>query len=257
MGIEESLKGSLDSLSSRPLYAQLARQIESMIRSGVLKPGELLPSEPELCETLGISRSTVRQSFAHLEEEGYVVRRRGKGTYVSSPKLLRPLSRLCSFTRQMADLGVGCRSIVLEFEKVGGDDEGVPFGISSDAYKIVRLRLTDDKPFMIDTAYLPVYLAPSLTRHALEGRSLYDVIEEMTGNIPYRAHESYEVVKINKNEARLLETDAKTAFLVRRVTKLKSGALFEEATMLIRGDRCRLEAVLETDNVVFSRHLQD
>ena len=256
MRIEAILKESLNSLSAKPLYAQLAAQLESLIRSGQLKAGELLPSEPELCEALSISRSTVRQAFAHLEEEGFVVRRRGKGTFVSAPKVQRPLSRLCSFTRQMAELGIESTSEILEFEKVCADDEGVPFGLSGEAYKIVRLRLTDGRPFMIDTVYFPVYLAPALTKEALEGRSLYDLIEEMTGFVPYRAHESYETVKLSREETRLLDTDSNAAFLVKRLTKMKTGALFEAASMLIRGDRCRLEATLERDAVAFSRQLQ-
>lgn len=256
MGIESILKESLDSLSAKPLYAQLAAQLESLIRSGQLKAGELLPSEPELCETLSISRSTVRQAFAQLEEEGFVVRRRGKGTYVSAPKVQRPLSRLCSFTRQMAELGMESTSKVLEFEKINADDEGIPFGLSGEVFKVVRLRLTDGRPFMIDTVYFPVYLAPELTKEALEGRSLYDVIEETTGYMPYRAHESYEAVKLSRDEARLMDTDVRAAFLVKRLTKMKTGALFEAASMLIRGDRCRLEAALERDAVAFSRQLQ-
>jgi GntR family transcriptional regulator len=256
MGIAEMLKESLDSLSAKPLYAQLAAQIQDMIQSGKLKPGELLPSEPELCESVGISRSTVRQAFSHLEEAGFVVRRRGKGTYVSIPKVLRPLSRLCSFTRQMAELGITSTSKVLELQVLTGDDESVPFGLTGEVYKIVRMRQTDGRPFMVDTAFVPVYLAPGLTKEALENRSLYDVIEQMTDYIPHYAHESYEVVKLSREEAVLLDADEKAAFLVKRVTRMKTGELFEIASMLIRGDRCRLKAELEPDAVVFSRQLQ-
>lgn len=256
MGIETILRGSLDSLSTKPLYAQLAAQIENLIRSGDLKAGELLPSEPELCESLGISRSTVRLALAHLEEGGFVVRRRGKGTYVSSPKVLRPLSRLCSFTQQMAEMGMQSTSKVLEFTRLNGDDEELPSGFSGNTYKIVRLRLTDGRPFMMDTVFVPAYIAPELTREALHGRSLYDVIEEMTGFTPHRAHETYEVVKLTREEARLLDSESRAAFLVKRMSKMKSGALFESASMLIRGDRCRLMATLEWDAVAFSRQLQ-
>jgi GntR family transcriptional regulator len=256
MGIEALLKDSLDSMSSKPLYAQLATQIENLIQTGGLKAGELLPSEPELCEKLGISRSTVRLALAHLEEEGFVVRRRGKGTYVNSPKLLRTLSRLYSFTQQMADLGVQSTSKILNISLLDEDDGQLPPGFNGKTYKIVRLRLADGQPFMIDTAFVPQYIAPSLTKEALEGRSLYDVIEQMTGHTPYRARETYETVKLTREEARLLETESRAAFLVKRVSKMKSGALFETASMLIRGDRCRLMATLQSDAVAFTRQLQ-
>ena len=256
MGIKGKLKDGLDNLSTKPLYAQLAAQIESLIRSGDLKAGELLPSEPELCGALGISRSTVRLALAHLEEEGLLVRRRGKGTYVSNPKLLRPLSRLCSFTQQMAELGVQSTSKMLDFAVLDGDDEELPPGFTGKTFKIVRLRLTDGRPFMADTAFVPAHIAPALTGGALEGRSLYDVVQEMTGLAPYRAHETYEAVKLTCEEAQLLEAESRAAFLVKRVSKMKSGAMFETASMLIRGDRCRLAATLERDAVAFSRQLQ-
>jgi GntR family transcriptional regulator len=256
MGIEALLKHSLDSLSAKPLYAQLAAQIESLIQTGGLKAGELLPSEPELCEQLGISRSTVRLALAHLEEGGFVVRRRGKGTYVKSPKLLRTLSRLCSFTQQMTDLGVKSTSKLLDFALLDEDDGELPAEFSCKTYKIVRLRMADGQPFMIDTAFVPAYIAPSLTKEALNGRSLYDVVEEMTGHTPYRAHETYEATKLSDEELRLLETESRAAFLVKRISKMKSGALFEMASMLIRGDRCRLTATLQSDAVAFSRQFQ-
>jgi DNA-binding GntR family transcriptional regulator len=156
----------------------------------------------------------------------------------------------------MEEMGIQSTSKVLEFVKTGPNDEHMPSEIAGDAYKIVRLRLTDGRPFMIDTAYVPVYLAPSLTKEALDGRSLYDVIEEMTGLTPFRAHESYEVVKLSREEARFLDAESRAAFLVKRMTKMKSGAMFEMASMLIRGDRCRLFATLEWDAVAFSRQLQ-
>jgi GntR family transcriptional regulator len=256
MGIEGKLKDGLDNLSAKPLYAQLAAKIASLIRSGDLTAGELLPSEPELCDALGISRSTVRLALAHLEEEGLLVRRRGKGTYVSGPKLLHQLSRLCSFTQQMAELGIQSTSKVLDFTVLDGGNEEVPPGFNGKTFKIVRLRLTDGRPFMTDTAFIPVHIAPALTGEALEGRSLYDVVQEMTGIVPCRAHETYEAVKLTSEEAQLLEAASRAAFLVKRVSKMKSGAMFETAFMLIRGDRCRLAATLERDAVAFSRQLQ-
>ena len=74
------------SLSSNiPLYAQLVGIIKREISSGALKIGDLLPSEAELCRALDISRNTARQAIGELEDEGLVVRKRGKGTFVADP----------------------------------------------------------------------------------------------------------------------------------------------------------------------------
>ena len=69
--------------SNIPLYSQLVGIIKQSISSGELGVGDLLPSEAELCRAMNISRNTVRQAIGELEEEGLVVRKRGKGTFVA------------------------------------------------------------------------------------------------------------------------------------------------------------------------------
>lgn len=256
MGIETLLEGALDALSTKPLYLQLTEQIKLRIRSGEIEVGDMLPSELELCDSLHISRSTVRQSMALLESEGFVVRRRGKGTFVSRPKAVRRLTRLCSFSKQMTELGIQSDSTVLSFDVVQSDDVPGLDGITGPTYKIVRLRETDGLPFMLDTVYLPAGFAPGLTKQEMEGASLYDVVEHKSGKTPHRAMETYEVVKLDAQQMQTLKTDVQAAFSVTRTSRTVSDELFEVATMLIRGDRCRLEAQLETDAVAFARTLQ-
>jgi GntR family transcriptional regulator len=77
----------LDRRSFEPLYHQLHQLLARQIETGVWQPGDLLPSEPELCRRLAVSRMVVRQALARLEDEGHVTRRRGRGTFVSTPPL--------------------------------------------------------------------------------------------------------------------------------------------------------------------------
>lgn len=247
------LKNKLNSTDSTPLYLQLTQQIKQLIIDGKIPVGSLLPSEPELVEKLSISRSTVRQALSQLEVQGYVVRRRGKGTYASKPKIKRRLSKLCSFTKQMKELGLVPDSQVIKFELIRNDKHVAMHGYKGDAYNIVRKRYTQGLPFMLDTVYIPKYLVPELKEEELQGTSLYDIVEKRTGNVPYKATESYEVVKLTVEQKKLLETDSQTAFLVKRISRTMSGELYEVASMLIRGDRCRLEALLQSDTVEFSR----
>ena len=64
-------------------YSILARAIREQIAAGTYKMGDRLPSENELSEEFSFSRQTVRQALGILEREGYLVRRRGSGTYVA------------------------------------------------------------------------------------------------------------------------------------------------------------------------------
>jgi DNA-binding GntR family transcriptional regulator len=74
---------SINPFSTEPLYRQLKSKIKEAIINGQLKPGSLLPSEKTLREIFDISSTVVQQSYASLEEEGYIIRRRGSGTFVS------------------------------------------------------------------------------------------------------------------------------------------------------------------------------
>lgn len=106
-------KLSLD--SDVPLYNQLVAIIKRHISAGILVPGDLLPSESELCKALSISRSTVRQAIGALESEGLVVRRQGKGTFVAEPKVHRKTERVYSFTAEMTAMGLTPSSDLIEF----------------------------------------------------------------------------------------------------------------------------------------------
>ena len=78
---------ALDRSSFVPLYYQLQELLKEQIESGAWKPGERLPSEPELARRYGVSRVVVRQALAILEDDRQVIRVQGRGTFVADPKL--------------------------------------------------------------------------------------------------------------------------------------------------------------------------
>lgn len=90
--------------SSTPLYAQVRELILKRIREGDYKPGSRIPSEMKLCNSLGLSRPTVRQAIQGLVDSGYLVIKKGRGTFVveePSPTVLqnfnpRKYSFLCN-----------------------------------------------------------------------------------------------------------------------------------------------------------------
>jgi len=66
-----------------PRYQEIADWLKENIRMGTFKSGEKLISEPSLCEKFSISRHTVRAAISILEQEGFVTRKQGSGTYVN------------------------------------------------------------------------------------------------------------------------------------------------------------------------------
>jgi len=65
------------------LSAAVTRQIEKLILRGILRPGERLPAERDLAERLGVSRPSLREALARLQDKGLLSARAGSGIYVA------------------------------------------------------------------------------------------------------------------------------------------------------------------------------
>ena len=70
-------------VSSEKLSHAVVRQIEELILRGILRPGERLPAERELSERLGVSRPSLREAVADLQERDLLVSRAGAGIFVT------------------------------------------------------------------------------------------------------------------------------------------------------------------------------
>ncbi|MBR4079066.1 MAG: GntR family transcriptional regulator [Christensenellaceae bacterium] len=260
-GAEIILNSELQQDSSIPLYQQLLGIIKQCIKDGSLKPGDMLPSEMELCDKYMISRSTIRQAFAALEGDGLIERCRGRGTFVTEPKLKRDLKNLYSFTAEMQMMGITPESDLLVFEKIMAPDDlcyRLKIEYGEMIYKIVRLRRANGEPLMLETVFIPEKKYPGLTRDIIAHSTLYKTLRENVGIIPKRATESYEVTTIDENEAKLLNTiPGSSAFFVRRTSEDMSGEIFELAIMLVRGDRCKYEVELKGTDLSMHRKIDE
>lgn len=79
--------GTVDA-SGRPAYRQIADDVRAQIADGTLKPGEKLPSEPELMTKYDVSRIVVRQALADLKSEGAIIKQQGRGSFVAPTESL-------------------------------------------------------------------------------------------------------------------------------------------------------------------------
>src|SRR5262252_3064727 len=88
-------------------HAQLRSMLESEITAGTYAPGKFLPSEPELARRFAISRSTVRQALAALEQDGFVERLPGKGTVVRDREGAATTAQLAVFALVLPEIQSG------------------------------------------------------------------------------------------------------------------------------------------------------
>lgn len=243
--------------SDIPLYSQLVSIVKRNISAGTLAPGELLPSESELCRTFDISRSTVRQAIGALESDGLVVRKQGRGTFVAEPKMRRKTETVYSFTSEISSMGMTPSSKIIDYEVIDATPDIVKVLELSSAdakvYRFTRIRYVDDEPLILETSFYPQYIYPKLTRELLKTHSFYSLLFEV-GIVPASAVDSYEAVMLNRAEAEMLGCKAGScAFSVQRSTRTQAGLIYEFTQSIIRADRVKLDVYLHKDGVSFAR----
>jgi GntR family transcriptional regulator len=232
-----------------PLYVQLKEILEAHIQQNVWQPGDQLPSEPELCNTYGISRTVVRQALQEMQREGSIFRKKGKGTFVAAPKYKESLvQRLTGFYQDMVEQGYQVVSQVLRQEVVPADAKVARYLQLEPGTKVTattRLRFVNGEPINLVTAYIPYALCPQLAKADLRHQSLYDFLQRECGKTIGRGRRTIEAVLADNYEADLLEVDVNAPLtLVKGISYLEDGTPVEYYHGLHRSDRSQFEVQL-------------
>lgn len=175
-----------------PLYRQIFDDIKALIEDGVYKPNEKIPTESELSEKYNVSRITVRRAIEDLSTEGYLVKRRGLGTFVCAPRMRRRLLQgglpesftdICRHNGRESGARLVKREIVLP-----KPDESVFFGLSEGelVLHIKRVRTASDIPIFEENMYLPYSQNKELAIVQLESESIYQLMNELYGRRPVK-----------------------------------------------------------------------
>src|SRR5258708_9755502 len=167
--------GGIDKHSPIPMYYQIMSQLREKIAAGEYAVNSTLPPERELVETYHVSRMTIRQAILELVNEGILVRRKGIGTFVAPPKLEQALSRLTSFTEDMAQRGMKAGSRIISFKEMLPDPttrKTLELRAEDKVFECVRLRLADEEPMPLETPILLPSICPVLRQHNLKNPSL-------------------------------------------------------------------------------------
>jgi GntR family transcriptional regulator len=233
-----------------PLHYQIKEILQEMIENEVLKPGEAIPTERELCEIQGVSRMTVNKAIMSLVNEGLIYREQGKGTFVSKVKVNHEISQLKGFTEQMQESGVVSKTKVLSFKIIEATKQHkFELKMPEDENRIIeikRLRFSDEQPVAIEIAWLPYYLFKDMTRDMIEDKSLYRIFSEKYGYHPYKAKQTIEPTMLNEYESKLLnQENSALALMFRRRTYLENETPIEFTKAIYRSDKYKYEITLK------------
>lgn len=240
------------STPSMPRYIQIRDDLQERIQTGMLQPGEKLPSEDQLANDYGVSRMTMRRSLTELIDAGLIYRRHGVGTFISNSAVQRDHTRLTDFFAHCRASGRVPEARLLYHELVPAAPHIAPaLGVptAETLIRLATLRSVDGCPITYHDAYLPLALFPRLAAATeaelgLNGRHVWQLIEAQ-GYTVMNVVERLEARLAKGETAVLLELAPGEPILYgERVLYSDDGTPLKYATCHNRGDRFSLTVVL-------------
>lgn len=233
-----------------PIYHQLKEIFIEKIENGEWAIGEVIPNELDLCQQYGVSRGPVRMALDILTRKGLVTRKQGKGTFVLPPKVESGIISFHSFTSLIQQTGMTPSSLLMDFslEKVKSNvAKNLNINFHDSCFKIIRLRLANNDPLILETVYVPHAVAPTLSQGNVASRSLIEILSTDFAIIPARAKQFFEPSIADDYEAVKLNVLIGAPVLLIQNTTFDSNdqpIIFSKAVM--RGDRVRYFVDLDT-----------
>ena len=238
----------IDKASPLPYYEQLAELLRHDIISKRAQ-GEIyqLSSEHELAEQHGLSRATVRHALDELEHDGWIYRQKGVGSFAPVRRFEQDLTQLVSTTEDMRQRGWSLLTRVLSLQPLPAATHvarALEPSSGAPVYELCRLRLVDDVPISVQTAYLPAALCPRLEENDLAA-SLYRLLESRYGLRLWSGRETLCARGATEREARLLDIPEGTPVMyAERITYAATGVAVEYLEAVWRGDRYDFKVTL-------------
>src|SRR3984957_7402547 len=234
---------SSDSNNRLPLYAQVENVIITRISNGSLPPGSRLPSEESLVQEYAVSRTTIRAAIQSLVQRGLVEIRRGKGTFVTQPKITQELTEVTGFVEDMQALGRQATAKVLDQQVIAANQLvarrlALPQGTS--VVRIQRVRLADGLPLSFDETYLPKEMGEKVMADNLETEPIFSLLERKYSTPLVEAEYRLEAVCADGPVAKALGIGVGSAvFLIERTSYSIGHRPVDYEKLHYRGDQIR------------------
>jgi DNA-binding GntR family transcriptional regulator len=193
-----------------PLYRKLQNNLKTQIIAGVYREGDLLPSESELQQQYGVTRSTVRQALGELVREGYINKQQGKGSIVMK-RLRRTLGVLSvkGFSEIVSEKKLAVSTVMIQKPSIAAWDEAFFYPINDLEQKagciyLKRLRCVEDEPVMLETTFIPNLNLPKFCSRPFVKGSLFETL-----NVNY----SIEITRVEQDLRSVLADPESAGFL--------------------------------------------
>ena len=230
-------------MSRSPLYERVEFVLAGDIADGSLPPETQLASEDGLIERFNVSRTTVRRAIQNLIERGLVEVRRGRGTFVTQPKITQELTELTGFVEDMQALGRTPTARLLDKGIVAADESVAHHLALAPGTLVVRLqrvRLADRVAMSFDETYLPRALGEQVAENDLEAEPVFTLLENKYDTPLVEAEYKLEAAAADPVVAQALQVPTGSPiFLIERTSYTTGNRPVDYERLHYRGDLIR------------------
>jgi GntR family transcriptional regulator len=230
-------------MSSSPLYERVESVLAAGIADGSLPPETQLPPEEGLIERFKVSRTTVRKAIQNLIERGLVEVRRGKGTFVTYPKITQELTKLTGFVEDMQVLGRNPTARLLEKRILAADEtvaRHLALAPGTLVVRLQRVRFADGVAMSFDETYLPSDLGEKVAENDLEAEPVFALLEDKYDTPLVEAEYKLEAAAADPVAAQALQVPSGSPiFLIERTSYSTGNRPVDFERLHYRGDLIR------------------
>lgn len=236
-------KDYVESSDFLPKYYRLYQIIQKKIDDGEWLPYQAIPAERELEELYNVSRTTVRKTLDMLVNRNVLLRKPGKGTFVTPPRPQYTAHELLSYTEGMRTRGFTPGQEILQFNYVKPGRtirETMELNDADEETLLLeRVRLVNGEPIGIHKSYVSLGEGNHLSQERLEEtQSLYLILEQDFGLVPTEAYETIEAAAASEREAGYLKIEKDSPILlIKRTVRSQNQSVIEYVEIIYRANR--------------------
>lgn len=238
---------SIDRQSPLPVYQQIAFDISARIRQGEWSIGAKIPSETELTKTYDVSRVTIHQALAKLQQEGLIDKQRGRGTFVKRMPgtVIQELFLPHDGVKPESDVESGNICITAVANVPENIIKQLSLSPGTYVFYLERTFMREGRVVAINTAWFPANLTPGLADLPLKDNSVTKTLQERYGITFGTVHNYIEAIVMNISIAQQLSAAPQSPAL--KITSLyttETGVPFEYSVTIWNGQDTEFHVML-------------
>lgn len=223
----------------KPLYAQVRDALVQRLIDGTWQPGQMIPSEKNLANEIGVHQGTVRKALDAMTSENLLVRRQGRGTFVNQPEESRILFQFFRLTSDEGETPFPKSEMLSCGLYEANPLEAKLLNLEGDVWRMERLRRFESDAILMETISLPATRFVGFDRHGPIPNNVYQFFSSHWGITIARADERLKAISASKTDAEHLHIPTATPLLcIERV-----GYDLENNPVELRISRCLTDQV--------------